>query len=337
MRPLSAYRRRKAWTFVPGNRPVSAPAPAAERTTLPAGVCLTARVELSIDAGAVTLPATLDAPADGPAKGAVVVLHGSHMPQRSYFLYEQLARALPPAGVAVLRFDRRPSALGDVPFPVQADDAVAVVAEVRRRVGDVPVGLWGWSQGTWPAALVAARRPELISFLVLVATSGVSPAVQMRYGTAQQLLRHGYGETELAELAHLRGTLESAVRGHADGEAAQAVVDRYADRPWFPLAHVPRDLVGHSGTWDDMDYDPAPVIAEVCCPTLLFYGETDEWTPVDDSVAVWRRAARTDDLTVHRLAGCTHLPTLGGAEAPDAISPDYQDTLLTWVRQRLAR
>ncbi|MFF5175781.1 alpha/beta hydrolase family protein [Micromonospora sp. NPDC000089] len=294
-------------------------------------------MELSIDAGAVTLPATLDTPPDGPARGAVVVLHGSHMPQRSYFLYEHLARALPPAGVAVLRFDRRPSAHGDVPFTVQADDASAAVAEARRRVGDVPVGLWGWSQGGWPAALVAARQPELISFLVLVATSGVSPAVQMRYGTAQQLLRHGYGETELAELAGLRETLESAVRGHMDGEAAQAVVDRYADRPWFPLAHVPRDLLGHPGTWDDMDYDPAPVIAEVRCPTLLCYGETDEWTPADDSVAVWRHAAGTDDLTVHRLAGCTHLPSLGGVEALDSISPDYTTTMLAWIQRRLAR
>ncbi|WP_232521619.1 alpha/beta fold hydrolase [Micromonospora phaseoli] len=126
--------------------------------------------------------------------------------------------------MAVLRFDRRPREQGDVPFAVQADDAVAAVAELRRRVGDVPVGLWGWSQGAWAASAVAARRPELIAFLVLVATSGVSPAAQMRYGTAQQLLLHGYGES-------------------------------------------------------------------------------DEWTPAEESVAVWRRAAGTDDLTVRRLAG----------------------------------
>ncbi len=294
-------------------------------------------MELTIDAGDASLPATLDAPPDGPVRGAVVVLHGSGLPGRSFFLYDHLARELPAAGVAVLRFDRRPREHGDVPFAVQADDALAAVAEVRRRVGDVPVGLWGWSQGTWPASAVAARRPELISFLVLVATSGVSPAVQMRYGTAQQLILHGYGDAELAELTRLRDALEGAVRGHLDRKAAQAVVDRYADRPWFPIACVPRDVYGYPGTWEDMDYDPEPVIAQVRCPTLLFYGEADEWTPAEESIAVWRRAAGTDDLTVHRLAGCTHLPTVGGAGTLASISPDYSRAMLAWVRERVSR
>jgi hypothetical protein len=35
-------------------------------------------------------PATLDAPPDGRARGAVVVLHGSGMPRRSFFLYERM-------------------------------------------------------------------------------------------------------------------------------------------------------------------------------------------------------------------------------------------------------
>lgn len=302
-----------------------------------AGGCLTGCVELFIDAGDVSLPATLDAPPDGPVRGAVVVLHGSDMPRRSYFLYEYLARVFPAAGVAVLRYDRRPREQGDVPFAVQADDARAAVAEMHRRVGDVPVGLWGWSQGAWPASALAAERPELISFIVLVANSAVSPAVQMRYGTAQQLLLNGYGHAELAELASLREALESVVRGRLDREAAQAVIDRYADRPWFPLVYVPRDLSAFPGTWDDMDYDPEPVIARVRCPTLLFYGEADEWTPAEDSIAVWQRAAGTSDLTIRRLAGCTHLPSIGGADTPESISPDYSGPLLAWVQERINR
>ncbi|MGA8116021.1 MAG: alpha/beta hydrolase [Actinocatenispora sp.] len=293
-------------------------------------------MELSIDTGNVSLPATLDAPTVGPARGAVVVLHGSAMPRRSYFLYEHLARELPRAGVAVLRFDRRSSVQGDVPFTVQADDAVAAVAQFRRRIGDVPVGLWGWSQGAWPASAVAARRPELVAFLVLVAASGVSPAVQMRYGTAQQLLQRGYGDSDLAELARLREALECVVRGHFDRATAQAVVDRYADRPWFPLAHVPRDLASHPGTWADMDYDPQPVIAQVNCPTLLFYGESDEWTPAEESIAVWRHVAGTHDLTIHRLAGCTHIPTPNGADTLESVSPDYTSTLLDWIGEQVS-
>lgn len=294
-------------------------------------------MELHIDAGDVSLPSTLDAPPHGPARAGVVVLHGSASPRRSSFLYEHLARELSQAGVAVLRFDRRPREHGDVPLAIQADDAVAAVRQLRSQIGAVPIGLWGWSQGTWPATALAARRPELIAFLILIGTSGVSPAVQMRYGTAQQLLLHGYGEADLTELADLRQALESAVRGHIDRQRAQTVVDRYADRPWFPLAYVPRDLQNHPGTWDDMDHDPEPFIARVRCPTLLFYGETDEWTPAEESIDIWRRSAGTRDLTIHRLAGCTHAPTLAGADTPEAISAEYTSTLLAWVAERIRR
>ncbi|MFI7437667.1 hypothetical protein [Micromonospora haikouensis] len=43
-------------------------------------------------------------------------------------------------------------------------------------------------------------RFDLVAFLVLVSGSGVSPAVQMRYGTAEQPRRNGYGDADLAEL-----------------------------------------------------------------------------------------------------------------------------------------
>lgn len=66
----------------------------------------------------MSLSATLDAPPAGPAFGAVVVLPGSAVPQRSYLRYEQLARELLLAGVAVLRFDRRLCEQADVPFAV---------------------------------------------------------------------------------------------------------------------------------------------------------------------------------------------------------------------------
>jgi hypothetical protein len=63
----------------------------------------------------------------------------------------------------------------------------------------------------------------------------------------------------------------------------------------------------------------------------LYYGECDEW-----SIAVWQRAAGTGDLTIHRLPGCTHLPTLGGAETLESISPAYTNTLLAWIDKRIS-
>lgn len=110
--------------------------------------------------GASGRPATLDLPA-GPVRGGLVVLHGSHADQRSHFLYRHLARLLPPAGVAVLRYDRRPRVDGrDVPLADQAEDAAAAVTVLRRHVGPAPVGLWGFSQGPGRRRSPPPRTPS---------------------------------------------------------------------------------------------------------------------------------------------------------------------------------
>jgi pimeloyl-ACP methyl ester carboxylesterase len=284
------------------------------------------------------LPATLSLPA-GPARGALVPLHPASYGSRHQFLFEHLAETLVPRGIAVLRYDRRPSPDDeDVPFAVQAGDALDALRVLRIRVGSAPVGLWAWSQGAWAAALAAARSRE-IAFLVLLAASGVSPAEQMRYGTAEQLRRHGYGdEVALRELAELREALEAALRDPGRLATTQAVIDHYANRPWFSLSYVPRTL-DPSDDWPDMDFDPAPIITEVHCPALLFYGEEDEWTPIEPSIAAWRQAAAkggNKDLTVIRLPGTDHAPTLGGIHDAAAISPAYTEALTEWLDLRLA-
>jgi uncharacterized protein len=269
----------------------------------------------------------------GPVRGGLVPLHPASDGSRRQFLFEHLVETVVPRGFAVVRFDRRASPGGeDVPFDVQAEDALEALAALRSEVGDVPLGLWAWSQGAWAAVLATSRSPDVAS-LILLAACGVSPAVQMRYGTAEQLRRHGHGDDEaLAELLELRTALEDAIRDRSRLGAAQEVVDRYADRPWFPLAHVPRTL-DPSVDWPDMDFDPAPILAAVRCPVLLFYGESDEWTPVEPSIAAWERAGN-GDLTVVRLPGTGHAPTLGGVHDPEAVSPAYTQALVDWLERR---
>ena len=296
--------------------------------------------ELTVLSSDAELPATLTLP-EGPVRGGVVPLHPASDGSRRQFLFEHLADTVAPMGLAVLRFDRRLSPDGrDIPFAVQAEDALAALRTLRAQpeVGEVRLGLWAWSQGAWAASLAAAESDE-IAFLVLLAACGISPAAQMRYGTAEQLRRHGHGDdTALSELAELRAALETSYRDPAGRGAAQAVVDRYAGRPWFELAHVPRTLE-ESGEWTDMDFDPAPTLARVRCPVLLFYGEEDEWTPVEPSIAAWTEAARAAgnrDLTVVRLPGTDHAPTQGGRHERAAISPAYTRTLGDWLEARIA-
>ena len=238
---------------------------------------------------------------------------------------------LPPEGIAVTRFDRRGY---DVPFEDQIADAIDVIADLKLRpeIDASRIGLWGFSQGAWIAPMVASRTDD-VAFLVLVASVGVTPAAQMDYGTAKHLRAAGYDEDAVTRLMGARRAVAEWRRGHVDIATAQAAVDRIRDEPWRADAYLPSDL-GEADPWTDMDFDPEPVFAGVKVPVLLFYGEDDEWQPIDDSVAAWRRAADSAgnrDLTIVRLAGTSHAPTLGGLKDIDKVAPEYERTLVSWL------
>jgi len=279
---------------------------------------------------ALTLP-------DAPGRySAVICLHPANVASRDQYLFRHLAEVLPARGIAVLRYDRR----GDnVPLEVQGDDALSACAALRSRDDIDPrrIGLWGFSQGAWVAPLVAARSSE-IAFLVLVASTGVSPAEQMLYGTAKHASAAGVGDDDVERLVALRRLVDEWRRGRVTRERAQAAVDAVADQPWFEHAYVQRVL--GDGIWPNMDFDPEEVFSRVRVPVLLFYGEDDEWQPIDASIATWQRSARragNTDVTVVRLAGTRHAPTLGGLEDRSAIAPEYQRTLVSWLEAHALR
>lgn len=290
-------------------------------------------MEALVQVNGAELFATLTVPPE-PVRAGVVVLHGAEAGERSYFLYEHLAHLLGGSHVAVLRYDRRPSRDGeDVPLPVQASDALAAVRCLRDVVGPVPAGLWGYSQGAWAAPLAAVTAPDRVDFLVCVSCCGVSPAEQMRVGCSRQLRKHGFSDSEVEELTRTRLAVEQFLRTGQGSESAQTMLGTVAARPWFRHAYLP-DRLPEPGSWPDMDFDPRPVLARLSCPVLAFYGESDEWMPIEESIAAWQAAKERGtltDVTVVRLAGTDHLPTVGGAADPGAISTVYSDTLTEWV------
>jgi len=265
----------------------------------------------------------------GPAP-AVVALHPAGGPSRDHFLFLHLARVLPPRGVAVLRFDRRAGAADR--FDEQSADALAAVATLAARpeIDAKRIGLWGFSQGAWVAPL-AASRSRNVAFLILVAACGVTPAAQMRWGTSVQLRREGYA-ADVERMLAARRAWESFERGALARDSAQKIIGDVVREPWFPLAFVPPVLPPAPGRWPTMDFDPAPMLARVRVPVLAFYGDEDEWVPIDESIAALRGAS-IPDLTIVRLAGTKHHPTLGGG-TDHPIAPEYERTLTAWLDDR---
>jgi pimeloyl-ACP methyl ester carboxylesterase len=292
-------------------------------------------VALTIGDG-VALDAALTLP-DGPGPHpALIALHPAADRSLDQYLFRHLATVLPPRGIAVLRYDRRGD---DVPLEAQAADTASAIATLRSRddIDAARIGLWGFSQGAWVAPLVASESQE-VAFLVLVASTGVSPSEQMLYGCAKHAREAGFSVHEVDRLVALRRTADEWRRGHLTRERAQVAVDAVAHEPWFEHAYVQREL--GDGIWPNMDFDPEAVFAQVRIPVLLFYGEDDEWQPIDASIATWQRAARRSgnaDVTVVRLAGTRHAPTLGGREDATAIAPEYERTLIAWLDERALR
>ena len=287
--------------------------------------------ELRIQRNGATLAASYSPAGDT----AIVALHGAGEGTRDAPPYSHLHELLPPVGIGVATFDRRGEgeSTGDPTrgrFALQADDTLAVI----EAIGAKRVGLWGLSQGGWIGPLAAVASDE-VAFLVLIASTGVTPSEQMMYAVERQLRLAGYGDDVIAKALELRRRFEDWVHTPAPEPDDQLAAALWAaiDEPWWPQAWLPPALFDEEGRrlWtEEMDFDPRPVFARVRVPTLLFYGEEDSWTPVEPSVEAWQ-AARGDEVDIVVIPGAGHDLTL-----PDgSFAPQYERVLLDWlVRQR---
>jgi hypothetical protein len=286
--------------------------------------------ELRIRHDGVTLAASYSPAGDT----AIVALHGASDGTRDSPLYSHLHKLLPPAGIGVVTFDRRGEgdSTGDSTrgrFALQVEDALALLEAIDAK----RVGLWGISQGAWIGPLAAAVSDE-VAFLVLIASTGVTPSEQMMYGVERQLRLAGYGDEIVARALELRRRFEDWVhaRGLEPDEQLAAELSAGVDEPWWSQVWLPPSLLDEEGRrlWiEEMDFDPHPIFARVRVPTLLFYGEADSWTPVEPSVGAWR-SARGDEVEIVVIANAEHDLTL-----PDGtLSSEYRRTLVDWLGRR---
>ena len=235
----------------------------------------------------------------------------------------------------MVTFDRRGdgASTGDPSrgrFEQQAEDALAVIDYVTREAGLDPerTGLWGISQGGWIAPL-AATMSERVAFLVLVASCGVTPGEQMRW-TAGVQVRREFGDEAGAEAEQLWVLALEWMRG-GDLAPLEAAVAEAKDKPWWPKAWFPSEPPTDEARDEvraELDFDPAPVFARVRVPTLLVYGDQDEWIPVDESIRIWREA-RGDEVDVLVVEGAGHEPA-----HDEVVSPLYEETMVSWLRAR---
>jgi uncharacterized protein len=129
-----------------------------------------------------------------------------------------------------------------------------------------------------------------LAFVVAVSASGVSPAAQMDFAAAYSLKQSGLPASVVKRALEVRAKVNDYYRGHIGREQAEKAVQAIRQELWFDQVFLPGggrlpDEPAGTKWYMEMDYDPLPVLARVRVPLAFFFGESDRWVPVDESIA----------------------------------------------------
>lgn len=283
-----------------------------------------------IDAGTTQVHAVTWQPANTPGHGPVLLVHGLggstvEWSSAAPLLAQGTDREV--VAIDLPGFGRTRLGRASAGLDAQRD----VVATVLEELG--PATVVGGSMGGLLALGLAARRPEMVRGLVLVAPAlpdgavgiGDLPAAARFALAALPVAGPRLLDARRRRLGPERTTAERlrallAHPEHLDPEVRLRMVELADERLGYgevgrAYSEALRTLIARrSSVWDD--------VPRVTAPTLVVHGERDALIPV--SVAE-RLRDRRPDWSVERFEECGHLPHL---EQPER----FADALARWMR-----
>jgi pimeloyl-ACP methyl ester carboxylesterase len=181
-------------------------------------------------------------------------------------------------------------------------DALAevVAAAITQLVGDVPVGIVGWSTGGFLALNLAALRPEMVASVLSISGFSCGRWGGM-LGRVQQLARRSKAEQRLAEVGlkittRQRQMFETSLRAHAKDTATDQKRQMLKDtvRAMFGDVqnHDPRLLAELAAAIHDFDLGDR--LEAIRCPTIVAGGDSDPIIPFAHTTQIAQRIPQSD-------------------------------------------
>ncbi len=320
--------------------------------------------EVGFENGDVHLAATLTLPTGQGPFPAAVLITGSGAENRDEELFGHkpflvLADALTRAGIAVLRADDRGvgGSSGTVSGSTTsdfADDALAGLRYLKTRAEIAPacIGLIGHSEGGIAGPMAAARAPQDVAFVVMLAGTGV-PLDEVILRQTELLMRAGGASpADIAAQTAQTKLIVDLVKSGADSTTVRAAVLAQIEAQLADLPDSARAAAGDTDVQADaimqgtlnpwfryaVSLDPRVALRQVKCPVLALNGTLDLQVDPEQNLPEIERALREGgnrDVTIQRLPGLNHLfqaATSGGVAEYGAIEETMNPAALGAVR-----
>ncbi len=274
---------------------------------------------------------TIESPAQTPALGSIVLLSGSGPQDRDESIaghrpFRELAHALARWGYSVFRWDDRGvgESTGDymsASAELLVDDVLGVMAALREETGFGKHFLVGHSQGTLIASSVAAKQPNDVAGLILLAGMGIPG----REGLLDQHVRicraEGWPEDSIAASLVQKQMLFDVM------QAAQHEIDNGAphDRVLAELRSALQDILLDGAGFSELSeeelqnlqtsvqdllewewrylisIDPAEDLRRIQCPVLAITGDRDSQVDARRNLAAMDSALGSGGVSHYEL------------------------------------
>ena len=303
----------------------------------------------------------IDAPATDPPHPAVLLLHDAGRTDitRGNGDFAELRAALREAGIASVVWDAAGSGCsggryrGLADLYVRSDDVLAAVAALSARddIDASRVGALAFGEGTWVAAMAAARGDSL-GFLILVGGPAGDPIERITHFARENLRREGYPDDEADALAMRLAKALEMMRDQAPYRDFRAAVEPISQYPLLPpMSESGGDVYATERRYDELresavlHVEPKVFLAALEIPVLAIWGEHDVWADRQRAEAVYREAftlAANDDATIKVIQGADHAlcdaraAAPGTSEAPAprcALAAGAVETITSWLER----